>query len=63
MTYRFAIVGDFNIHWDKPSDNSVKRFADLLESLNIIQHVQVSTHIDGHTIDLILTLSGNHGIT
>ena len=63
MTTRFAIVGDFNIHWDVPSDNNVKRFADLLESLNIIQHVHAPTHIDGHTIDLILTPSGNHGIT
>ena len=46
-----------------PSDNNVKRFADLLELLNIIQHVHAPTHIDGHTIDLILTPSGNHGIT
>ena len=63
MTTRFAIVGDFNIHWDVPSDNNVKRFADLLESRNIIQHVHAPTYIDGHTIDLILTPSGNHGIT
>ena len=63
MTCHFAIVGDFNIHWDVQSDNSVKRFTDLLESVNIIQHVQVPKHIDGHTIDLILTLSENHGIT
>ncbi|KAK2176720.1 hypothetical protein NP493_644g04011 [Ridgeia piscesae] len=63
MTTRFAIVGDFNIHWDVPSDTNVKRFADLLESLNIIQHVHAPTHIDGHTIDLILTPSGNHAIT
>ena len=63
MTCRFAIVGDFNIHWDVQSDNSVKRFADLLESFNIIQHVQIPTHINGHTIDLILTPSENHGIT
>ena len=49
MTTRFAIVGDFNIYWDVPSDNNVKRFADLLESLNIIQHVHAPTHIDGHT--------------
>ena len=63
MTTRFAIVGDFNIHWDVPSDNNVKRFADLLESLNIIQHVHAATHVDDHTIDLILTPSGNHGIT
>ena len=63
MISRFAIVGDFNIHWDVQSDNSVTRFADLLESVNIIQHVQVPTHIDGHTIDLILTPSKSHDIT
>ena len=63
MTSRFAIVGDFNIHWDVTSDNNVKRFDDLLESLNIIQHVHSPTHIDGHTIDLMLTPSGIHGIT
>ena len=34
-------------------DDLLKCFANLLESVNIIQHVQVPTHIDGHTIDLI----------
>ena len=63
ITSRFAIVSDFNIHWDVPSDNNVKRSADLFKSLNIIQHVHVPTHIDGHIIDLILTPSGNHSIT
>ena len=55
MTTRFAIVGDFNIHWDVPSDKNVTRFAYLLQSLGIIQYVHTATHIDGHTIDLILT--------
>ena len=59
MTTRFAVVGDFNIYWDMPSDNNVKRIADLLERLNIIQHVHAPTHIDDHTIDLILTPSVN----
>ena len=59
MTTRFAIVGDFNIPWDVPSDNNGICF----ESLNIIQRVHAPTHIDGHTIDLIRTPSGNHGIT
>ena len=63
MTRRFVIVDDFSIHWNVQSDNSVKRFADLLESITIIQHVQVPTHIDGHIIDLIRTPSKNHGIT
>ena len=60
---RFAILGDFNIHWDKPSDSHVKRFMELIDSLNIIQHVQEPTHIDGHIIDLIFTRADNHGIT
>ncbi|KAI0224731.1 hypothetical protein LSAT2_024268 [Lamellibrachia satsuma] len=50
------------IHWDVQSDNSVKRFADLLEPVNIIQHVQIPTHIDGHTIDLILTPKTTPGL-
>ena len=29
MSCRFAMIGDFNIHWDKSSDCNVKRFADL----------------------------------
>ena len=60
---RFAILGDFNIHWDKPSDSHVKRFMELIDSLNMIQHVQDPTHIDGHIIDLIFTRADNHGIT
>ena len=53
MTIRFAIFGDFNIHWDVPSHSNVKHFANLLESLNIAQHVHAPTHIDSHTTDLI----------
>ena len=56
---RFAIVGDFNVHWDVPSDNNVKRFADLLQSLNIIRHDHLQIYTDDHTIYPI----GNHGIT
>ena len=60
---RFAILGDFNVHWDKPSDSHVNRFMELIDSVNIIQHVQEPTHIDGHIIDLIFTRADNHGIT
>ena len=48
---RLAILGDFNVHWDKPSDSHVKCFMELIDSVNIIQHVQEPTHIDGHIID------------
>ena len=60
---RVAILGDFNIHWVKPSDSHVKRFMELIDSLNMIQHVQEPTHIDGHIIDLIFTRAEKHGIT
>ena len=40
---RFAILGDFNIHWDKPSDSHVKRLMELIYSLNMIQHVEEPT--------------------
>ena len=36
---------------------------ELIDSVNIIQHVQEPTHIDGHIIDLIFTRADNHGNT
>ena len=57
-----AMIGDFNIHWDKSSDCNVKLFADLIDPVNIIQHVCEQTHIDGHAIDLVLTGAENNGI-
>ena len=48
------ICGDFNIHIDKTSRNSVN-FLNILDSCNITQHVHSATHVHGHTLDLILT--------
>ena len=48
------ICGDFNIHIDTTSRDSVN-FLNILDSCNITQHVHSATHLHGHTLDLILT--------
>ena len=49
------ITGDFNIHVDVPNDSDAARFLELLTSLGREQHVDKSTHLSGHTLDLIIT--------
>jgi len=53
------ITGDFNFHVDCRSDNDAKNFADILQTFGLQQHVQVPTHLTGHTLDLIITRSNN----
>ena len=48
------IVGDFNFHVDS-QNNAGRRFTGLLHSFNLRQHVNDSTHKNGHTLDLIIT--------
>ena len=42
------LVGDFNLHVDT-SDHVAKRFVNLLQSFNLVQHVNSETHSNGHT--------------
>lgn len=55
----FTICGDFNIHIDVKSAVS-SEFLELLESCNLIQHVNFSTHLHGHTLDLLISQSDNN---
>ena len=49
------IFGDFNIHFEKKSDDSTTRkFKDLLDELSLKQPIAVPTHKDGHNLDLLL---------
>ena len=52
---RLLIIGDFNIHVDKADDIQAQQFADLLSSYNLAQHVHEPTHINGHTLDHVLS--------
>ena len=52
----FMISGDFNIHVDTTSRDSIK-FLDTLLSCDMTQHANKPTHIHGHILDLLLTPS------
>ena len=53
---KYFICGDFNIHVDVPCTDSHKLKA-LLESCNLRQSVNNTTHLHGHILDLILSPS------
>ena len=58
----FLICGDFNIHVDTSSNDSIK-FQNCLESCNITQNVQTATHLHGHILDLVLPPTDASGIS
>ena len=49
------LVGDFNLHIDDDSDSDAMKFLDLLDSLDLEQHVVGPTHRNGHTLHFIIT--------
>ena len=51
----FVILGDFNIDVDDKTKLHSKQFIQLLDALNIHQHVKDPTHTAGHVLDLIIT--------
>lgn len=52
-----CVVGDFNLHMDNEMDPNCKQFRDILNSLDLHQHVQHPTHYKGHILDLVITRS------
>ena len=54
------LVGDINFHLDIPDDSGTKRFIELLDSYNLIQHVSFPTHRSGHTLDMAVTLQDSN---
>lgn len=49
--YPLVIAGDFSFHVDDLNHRDALKFTDLLESVNLIQHVKSPTHRHGHTLD------------
>ncbi len=54
-TGNILILGDFNIHIDTPSCKFAVEFLQLLDCLDLQQHVDVPTHSRGHTLDLVIS--------
>ena len=55
-TEKLLIAAVFNIHIDLLHDPDGGKLRDLFESVGLTQHVNSSTHVQGHTLDLIVTL-------
>ncbi|XP_072039764.1 uncharacterized protein [Amphiura filiformis] len=51
---KVLLTGDFNIHMDEPEKSEVKRFTCSILDAGLEQSVNVPTHKDGHTIDLLI---------
>jgi len=51
------IVGDFNIHVDDRYSTFAEDFSSVLVSHDLVQHVNEATHIDNHTLDLVISRS------
>ena len=49
------LTGDYNFHVDVEDDPDARAFLDLLASMGLKQHVNVPTHVSGHTLDLMIT--------
>ena len=59
-TNHLLITGDFNIHMDVADDPDATRMRGLLESTGLKQHVNIPTHLSGHTLDLVITRLSDH---
>ena len=51
---RLFVVGDLNVHFDKPSDPSTSALNVVLDNLSLHQLVNVPTHRRGHTLDWLI---------
>ncbi|KAL7398737.1 hypothetical protein ABVT39_014403 [Epinephelus coioides] len=47
------LLGDFNYHIDNINCKHASEFLDLLDCLNLTQHVNFPTHNHSHTLDLV----------
>ena len=52
---KLLLIGDFNIHINKPIEPHTITFLDFLDSFNLISHVQWPKHRSGHALDLLIS--------
>ena len=60
---KFLIVGKFNIHVDVANYSTSSKLLLLLESFELIQHVRGTTHLDCHTLNLIISRSSDNVVS
>ena len=59
---KLLIPGDFNIHFDSPSNPNTARVLDILETFNTEQAVSEPTHQQGYTRLGSLQRGGVHAL-
>ena len=59
---KLIIAGDINIHMET-QETSARRFNEILDMFGLKQHIQVPTHYQGHTIDVVITRNSDNNIT
>ncbi|XP_072025269.1 uncharacterized protein [Amphiura filiformis] len=57
---KMLLVGDFNVHWDRPDKSDVIQFSNIITSANLMQHVDRPTHTYGHILDHVFTVSDDN---
>ena len=60
---RIIILGDFNIIFLDTSGFAYKRFVDILETFDCVQHIDKPTHNSGHLLDYIITRKDSSGVS
>ena len=53
------ILGNFNFHADDPRDTLARKFTEILDTNNLVQHVTEPSHVSGHTLDLVISRANN----
>ena len=59
---KLLLLGDFNYHVDNTKCHNVNKFTGILSSMNLVQHVNIPTHTEGHTLGFIVTKNGELSI-
>lgn len=55
LSGKLLLVGDFNVHWDCPENSEKLELESLIDSFNLVQHVEGPTHKENHTLDLVIS--------
>ena len=60
---KVIILGDFNIIFWDTSGFAYKRFVDILETFDCVQHIDKPTHNSGHLLDYIIPRKDSSGVS
>ena len=63
MKDEFIIIGDLNFHLDNITNRSTNKFLNILPEFGLHQHVQESTHVHGHILDVVITRTDSKVVT